>query len=86
MYASVSVVSKFYAGLTVTLCKYDCKVGQIILVNFCKMFLLFWQVALIFLPRQDGDYSQFWDLECHPVEKPSWKHKLRFQLCGVVSI
>uniref|UniRef100_A0A8B9SQJ6 Centrosomal protein 192 n=1 Tax=Anas platyrhynchos TaxID=8839 RepID=A0A8B9SQJ6_ANAPL len=41
------------------------------------------KVALIFLPRQDGDYSQFWDLECHPVEKPSWKHKLRFQLCGV---
>ncbi|XP_032038549.1 centrosomal protein of 192 kDa isoform X1 [Aythya fuligula] len=41
------------------------------------------KVALIFLPREDGDYSQFWDLECHPVEKPSWKHKLRFQLCGV---
>ncbi|XP_021243334.1 centrosomal protein of 192 kDa isoform X2 [Numida meleagris] len=40
------------------------------------------KVALIFLPRENGDYSQFWDLECHPVEKPSWKHKLRFQLSG----
>ncbi|KAM6409920.1 centrosomal protein of 192 kDa [Pluvialis apricaria] len=41
------------------------------------------KVAVIFLPRDKGDYSQFWDLECHPVEKPSWKHKLRFQLSGV---
>uniref|UniRef100_A0A8B9BU17 Centrosomal protein 192 n=1 Tax=Anser brachyrhynchus TaxID=132585 RepID=A0A8B9BU17_9AVES len=41
------------------------------------------KVALIFLPRDSGDYSQFWDLECHPVEKPSWKHKLRFQLSGI---
>lgn len=40
------------------------------------------KVALIFFPRENGDYSQFWDLECHPVEKPSWKHKLRFQLSG----
>ncbi|NXK53938.1 CE192 protein, partial [Chauna torquata] len=40
------------------------------------------KVALIFLPRENGDYSQFWDLECHPVEKPGWKHKLRFQLSG----
>uniref|UniRef100_A0A8C3KW35 Centrosomal protein 192 n=1 Tax=Chrysolophus pictus TaxID=9089 RepID=A0A8C3KW35_CHRPC len=40
------------------------------------------KVSLMFLPRESGDYSQFWDLECHPVEKPSWKHKLRFQLSG----
>ncbi|NWU09012.1 CE192 protein, partial [Cephalopterus ornatus] len=40
------------------------------------------KVAIIFLPRDKGDYSQFWDLECHPVEKPSWKHKLKFQLSG----
>ncbi|XP_056187470.1 centrosomal protein of 192 kDa [Falco biarmicus] len=40
------------------------------------------KVAVIFLPRDKGDYTQFWDLECHPVEKPSWKHKLRFQLSG----
>ncbi|XP_053915689.1 centrosomal protein of 192 kDa isoform X2 [Cuculus canorus] len=40
------------------------------------------KVAVIFLPRDKGDYSQFWDLECHPVEKPSRKHKLRFQLSG----
>ncbi|XP_054670159.1 centrosomal protein of 192 kDa [Grus americana] len=40
------------------------------------------KVDVIFLPRDNGDYSQFWDLECHPVEKPSWKHKLRLQLSG----
>ncbi|XP_071410367.1 centrosomal protein of 192 kDa [Pithys albifrons albifrons] len=40
------------------------------------------KVAVIFLPRDKGDYSQFWDLECHRVEKPSWKHKLKFQLSG----
>ncbi|XP_072184178.1 centrosomal protein of 192 kDa [Excalfactoria chinensis] len=40
------------------------------------------KVAFIFLPRENGDYSQFWDLECHPAENPSWKHKLRFQLSG----
>ncbi|XP_030352670.1 centrosomal protein of 192 kDa isoform X2 [Strigops habroptila] len=40
------------------------------------------KVAVIFLPRDKGDYSQFWDLECHPVEKPGWKHRLRFQLSG----
>ncbi|XP_010115789.1 PREDICTED: centrosomal protein of 192 kDa, partial [Chlamydotis macqueenii] len=41
------------------------------------------KVAVMFLPRDKGNYSQFWDLECHPVEKPSWKHKLRFQLSGI---
>ncbi|XP_015710781.1 centrosomal protein of 192 kDa isoform X2 [Coturnix japonica] len=40
------------------------------------------KVAFMFLPIENGDYSQFWDLECHPVENPSWKHKLRFQLSG----
>uniref|UniRef100_A0A8C0EJ04 Centrosomal protein 192 n=1 Tax=Bubo bubo TaxID=30461 RepID=A0A8C0EJ04_BUBBB len=40
------------------------------------------KVAVVFLPRDKGDYSQFWDLECHPVEKPSCKHKLKFQLSG----
>uniref|UniRef100_A0A8C4UAM3 Centrosomal protein 192 n=1 Tax=Falco tinnunculus TaxID=100819 RepID=A0A8C4UAM3_FALTI len=44
------------------------------------------KVAVIFLPRDKGDYTQFWDLECHPVEKPSWKHKLRFQLSGAVAL
>ncbi|KAJ7411249.1 hypothetical protein BTVI_50513 [Pitangus sulphuratus] len=43
------------------------------------------KVAVIFLPKDKGDYSQFWDLECHPVEKPSWKHKLKFQLSGTVA-
>ncbi|XP_068788214.1 centrosomal protein of 192 kDa isoform X2 [Struthio camelus] len=40
------------------------------------------KVALVFLPRDRGDYSQFWDLECYPIEKPYRKHKLRFQLSG----
>ncbi|NXB38237.1 CE192 protein, partial [Eulacestoma nigropectus] len=40
------------------------------------------KVAVIFLPRDKGDYSQFWDLECYPVENPSRKHKLKFQLSG----
>ncbi|XP_065485263.1 centrosomal protein of 192 kDa isoform X4 [Caloenas nicobarica] len=40
------------------------------------------KIAIMFLPRDKGDYSQFWDVECHPVEKPTWKHKLRFQLSG----
>ncbi|KAM6281298.1 centrosomal protein of 192 kDa [Porphyrio hochstetteri] len=40
------------------------------------------KVAVLFLPRDKGDYSQFWDIECHPVEKPGWKHKIRFQLSG----
>uniref|UniRef100_A0A8C3D6R8 Uncharacterized protein n=1 Tax=Corvus moneduloides TaxID=1196302 RepID=A0A8C3D6R8_CORMO len=40
------------------------------------------KVAVIFLPRDKGDYSQFWDLEYYPVENPSRKHKLKFQLSG----
>ncbi|XP_074843586.1 centrosomal protein of 192 kDa [Carettochelys insculpta] len=40
-------------------------------------------VAIIFLPRDRGDYSQFWDLECYPLAEPHMKHKLRFQLSGV---
>ncbi|XP_009865877.1 PREDICTED: centrosomal protein of 192 kDa-like, partial [Apaloderma vittatum] len=41
------------------------------------------KVAVIFLPRDKGDYSQFWDIEYHPVEKPSWKQKITFQFSGV---
>ncbi|XP_065254396.1 centrosomal protein of 192 kDa [Emys orbicularis] len=40
------------------------------------------KVAIIFLPRDRGDYAQFWDLECHPLAEPHMKHKLRFQLSG----
>ncbi|XP_043364079.1 centrosomal protein of 192 kDa isoform X9 [Dermochelys coriacea] len=40
-------------------------------------------VAIIFLPRDRGDYAQFWDLECHPLAEPHRKHKLRFQLSGM---
>ncbi|XP_072317794.1 centrosomal protein of 192 kDa isoform X2 [Eucyclogobius newberryi] len=40
------------------------------------------QVPVTFLPRDRGDYAQFWDLECHPVSEPQQKTKIRFQLCG----
>ncbi|KAG7223524.1 hypothetical protein INR49_015464 [Caranx melampygus] len=40
------------------------------------------QVPVTFLPRDRGDYAQFWDLECHPVSEPQQKTRTRFQLCG----
>ncbi|XP_042345281.1 centrosomal protein of 192 kDa [Plectropomus leopardus] len=40
------------------------------------------QVPITFLPRDRGDYAQFWDLECHPVSEPQHKTRIRFQLCG----
>ncbi|CAL8286898.1 unnamed protein product [Merluccius merluccius] len=40
------------------------------------------QVPITFLPRDRGDYAQFWDLECHPVLDPQQKSRVRFQLCG----
>ncbi|XP_036260379.1 centrosomal protein of 192 kDa [Molothrus ater] len=40
------------------------------------------KVAVIFSPRDEGDYSQFWDLEYYSVGNPSRKHKLKFQLSG----
>uniref|UniRef100_A0A8D3C5R1 Centrosomal protein 192 n=1 Tax=Scophthalmus maximus TaxID=52904 RepID=A0A8D3C5R1_SCOMX len=39
------------------------------------------QVPITFLPRDRGDYAQFWDLECHPVSEPQLKTRGRFQLC-----
>ncbi|XP_067402161.1 centrosomal protein of 192 kDa [Emydura macquarii macquarii] len=41
------------------------------------------KLAITFLPRDRGDYAQFWDLECHPLAEPHMKHKIRFQLSGV---
>uniref|UniRef100_A0A8D3AEX9 Centrosomal protein 192 n=1 Tax=Scophthalmus maximus TaxID=52904 RepID=A0A8D3AEX9_SCOMX len=38
------------------------------------------QVPITFLPRDRGDYAQFWDLECHPVSEPQLKTRGRFQL------
>ncbi|KAG8010342.1 hypothetical protein GBF38_014620 [Nibea albiflora] len=40
------------------------------------------QVPITFLPRDRGDYAQFWDLECHPVSELQQKTRIRFQLCG----
>ncbi|XP_026228077.1 centrosomal protein of 192 kDa isoform X2 [Anabas testudineus] len=40
------------------------------------------EVPITFLPRDRGDYAQFWDLECHPVSDPQQKTRIRFQLCG----
>uniref|UniRef100_A0A672H580 Uncharacterized protein n=1 Tax=Salarias fasciatus TaxID=181472 RepID=A0A672H580_SALFA len=42
-------------------------------------------VPITFLPRDRGDYAQFWDLESHPVGEPQQKSRVRFQLCGTVS-
>uniref|UniRef100_A0AAY4DD72 Centrosomal protein 192 n=1 Tax=Denticeps clupeoides TaxID=299321 RepID=A0AAY4DD72_9TELE len=38
------------------------------------------QIAITFLPRDCGDYAQFWDIECHPVADPQQKSRVRFQL------
>ncbi|XP_066040888.1 centrosomal protein of 192 kDa [Chamaea fasciata] len=40
------------------------------------------KIAVIFSPREGGDYSQFWDLEYYSVENPSRKRKLKLQLSG----
>lgn len=40
------------------------------------------QVPIMFLPRDRGDFAQFWDLECHPLSEPQQKTSIRFQLCG----
>ncbi|KAM5304920.1 centrosomal protein of 192 kDa isoform 3-T3 [Glossophaga mutica] len=40
------------------------------------------KVSITFLPRDKGDYAQFWDVECHPLKEPHMKHTLRFQLSG----
>lgn len=40
------------------------------------------KVPFTFLPRDSGDYAQFWDLEWHPAAKPQHKCRVRFQLCG----
>uniref|UniRef100_A0A8C8DU98 Centrosomal protein of 192 kDa n=1 Tax=Oryzias sinensis TaxID=183150 RepID=A0A8C8DU98_9TELE len=39
-------------------------------------------IPVTFLPRDKGDYVQFWDLECHPVCQPQQKTTIRFQLSG----
>ncbi|XP_054841844.1 centrosomal protein of 192 kDa [Eublepharis macularius] len=41
------------------------------------------KVVIMFLPRDRGDYSQFWDLECHPLHEPHLKDKHRLQFSGV---
>ncbi|KAM3928231.1 centrosomal protein of 192 kDa isoform 1-T1 [Leptodactylus fuscus] len=40
------------------------------------------KVPVTFFPRDKGDYTQSWDLECYPVSQPHLTHKVRFQLCG----
>nr|XP_060628711.1 centrosomal protein of 192 kDa [Anolis sagrei ordinatus] len=41
------------------------------------------KVVVTFLPRDRGQYSQFWELECHPFHKPHMKDKHRLQFCGM---
>uniref|UniRef100_A0A8C3XFS2 Centrosomal protein 192 n=1 Tax=Cyanoderma ruficeps TaxID=181631 RepID=A0A8C3XFS2_9PASS len=40
------------------------------------------KIAVIFSPRERGDYSQFWHLEYYSVDNPSRKHNLKLQLSG----
>uniref|UniRef100_H0ZGT2 Centrosomal protein 192 n=1 Tax=Taeniopygia guttata TaxID=59729 RepID=H0ZGT2_TAEGU len=40
------------------------------------------KVAVIFSPRDKGDYSQFWDFEYYSVGNTSRKQKLKFYLSG----
>uniref|UniRef100_F7CBM6 Centrosomal protein 192 n=1 Tax=Monodelphis domestica TaxID=13616 RepID=F7CBM6_MONDO len=44
------------------------------------------KIAITFLPRDKGNYAQFWEVECYPSAEPHMKHALRFLLSGVVSI
>ncbi|XP_062987365.1 centrosomal protein of 192 kDa [Elgaria multicarinata webbii] len=41
------------------------------------------KVVVTFLPRDRGHYSQFWDLECHPLHHSHLKDKHRLQFCGM---
>lgn len=40
------------------------------------------QVPITFLPRDRGEFAQFWDLECHSLSEPQQKTSIRFQLSG----
>ncbi|CAI9536493.1 unnamed protein product [Staurois parvus] len=40
------------------------------------------KIPVTFFPKDPGDYTQFWDLECHPILEPHFKHNVRFQMCG----
>uniref|UniRef100_A0A8D2LUA2 Centrosomal protein 192 n=1 Tax=Varanus komodoensis TaxID=61221 RepID=A0A8D2LUA2_VARKO len=44
------------------------------------------QKVITFLPRDRGQYSQFWDLECHPIHHSHVKDKHRLQFCGMVRV
>ncbi|XP_029140120.1 centrosomal protein of 192 kDa [Protobothrops mucrosquamatus] len=41
------------------------------------------KIIVSFLPRDKGHYSQFWDLECHPLHEPHLTDKYRLQFCGM---
>ncbi|XP_067834298.1 centrosomal protein of 192 kDa isoform X2 [Heptranchias perlo] len=40
------------------------------------------KLPIVFMPRDKGAYSQFWDLECRVAAEPHMKHKIQFQLRG----
>ncbi|XP_069476922.1 centrosomal protein of 192 kDa isoform X2 [Ambystoma mexicanum] len=40
------------------------------------------KVPVTFIPRDTGDYTQFWELESHPLTESHTKHNLRFHLRG----
>ncbi|XP_074058182.1 centrosomal protein of 192 kDa [Macrotis lagotis] len=41
------------------------------------------KIAITFLPRDRGNYAQFWDVECYSSPTPHMKYTLRFQLSGL---
>lgn len=40
------------------------------------------KIPVSFSPRDSGDYTQYWEMESHPLAEPQSKHSLRFHLCG----
>ncbi|XP_070603580.1 centrosomal protein of 192 kDa isoform X2 [Erythrolamprus reginae] len=44
------------------------------------------KIIVLFLPRDKGHYSQFWDLECHPLHEPHLTDKYRLQFCGMSTL
>lgn len=57
---------------------------RIIDCQFLLDKVILFQIPVTFLPRDKGDYVQFWDLEVHPVCQPQQKTTIRFQLSGTV--
>ncbi|XP_078543611.1 centrosomal protein of 192 kDa [Lissotriton helveticus] len=40
------------------------------------------KIPVSFSPQESGEYTQYWEMESHPLAEPQSKHRLRFHLCG----